>query len=970
MVDRNAQLKHKQWSITRGDDDIISQQHSQIAIEEVLKPNDSCETQRLMTVIDGPPGIGKTTLCYQLLNKWAKGEFKDQYDLVLYCPLRNITVAQANKLEQFLNYNYKCEEVSMVTKHLEREHGKGLLIIFDGWDELSTKLKKCSFPTSIISNKCFSKCSIIVTSRSYATSSLLKVTSVNKHVEVMGFLEKEIKTVIKGTLKNEPKTAQKLISDLQVRHNVLSLCYVPLICAIVIHVFEVNQELPATLSKLYEDFILQAIRKFVANTGDYDPEDIQSLKEKHLPPNIATSFKEMCHFAYNSLKENNPKMTFSSIEIQQHLKQTGYLGLIRNYNKDGYQFLHLSIQEFLAAWWIAKYSEQPEDIFNAHFNDDHFRMCLQFIAGLTQLKCKKYEQYFNKELDLQCQRRPLFGFDACYRSRLYQNPEIKVANYHHVSLDDDDNKFDILLQLLYESQNETLCQVLSRSISNHSLCLRSIKTMFAMLCFSYFLNNSKLTWNHLDLGTLNDEKLEILVAALTNNLQYCYCNILQVELSAVSIKQASKFFQLSFFLNIQQCYITLWGYSEDFLYNLILSLLHLHQLTVVHLYLDFFKKVSGTTIHYPELVKHFELNCTLQELLIENGTFGCLPMNLINQICNGVASHKSIKSFTLGCTELPDEAMQHLLKNNHTLQALDVCNELPTSLNILEVNTPLTAMGVKILNLSHIKGLQYLKLQFCRQTHLILSSYLNLQLLDVSLYTAELVNELLIILQTNTMLKALRLQIMNINIYNSIGNCLRDMLTINQTLRCLEIDSYHSTISSVYMPYLTTGLLFNNSLQELSVPIPLSHTNNQPLQAYFYIMSQKYKLAELKLYFTLDETCGNCSLDEEKQIMTSLYYEQGLPLVTMMLKLHATVRLLQVRHKHTSLHNANIKHNLHWIESVQDLLQTVFFHPSLKYIGIQWTELVQNIVNTEKKTLINKCKQLQLKPPIVDIGYF
>ena len=54
----------------------------------------------------------------------------------------------------------------------------------------------------------------------------------------------------------------------------------------------------------------QAIRKFVANTGDYDPEDIQSLKEKHLAPNIATSFKEMCHFAYNSLKENNPKMTF------------------------------------------------------------------------------------------------------------------------------------------------------------------------------------------------------------------------------------------------------------------------------------------------------------------------------------------------------------------------------------------------------------------------------------------------------------------------------------------------------------------------------------------------------------------------------------------------------------------------------------------------------------------------------------
>ena len=79
---------------------------------------------------------------------------------------------------------------------------------------------------------------------------------------------------------------------------------------------------------------------------------------------------------------------------------------------------------------------------------------------------------------------------------------------------------------------------------------------------------------------------------------------------------------------------------------------------------------------------------------------------------------------------MSDEAMQHLLKKNYTLQALDIYNELPTSLNILEVNTPLTAMGVKILNFSHIKGLQYLKLQFCHQAHLIFSSYLNLQLLD------------------------------------------------------------------------------------------------------------------------------------------------------------------------------------------------------------------------------------------------
>ena len=966
LVDRNAQ-NNKQWSITRGDNDIISQEHSKIDIEDVLKSNDS--DQSLTVVVDGPPGIGKTTLCRKLLNLWANGELKHkQYDLVLYCPLRNINIAQANKLEQLLNYNYQCPDVSMVTEWLERSHGKGLLIIFDGWDELSTQLRQSSLPTKIICKQLLHKRSVVVTSRSYASSSLLKLTSVNKHVQVMGFLEEEINTVIKGTLENNLQIAQELIDELEIRNDVYTLCYIPLICSIVIHVFEVNGQLPTTLTKLYENFILQAIRRYVANTGHYDPEDIQSLNEKHLPSNIATSFKEMCQFAYESLKENNPKMTFSSIEIQQHLKQTGYLGLIRNYDKDVYQFLHLSIQEFLAAWWIAKYNETTEEIFNAHFDDDHFRMCLRFVAGLTQLKHEKnYQQYFNKELDLQCKWKPLFGFDVCYRSRFYQNPEIRL---NHVSTDDDDDKkFIACLQLLYESQNETLCEILSQSINNHSLCLDRVRlSVFDILCLSYFLNNSNITWNHLDLGLLNKQKVQILTNTLTNNSQHNQCKILQVYLYEVSMEQVIKLFQLSFFHNIQQCYIILDGYQRDLLYKLLLSLLQLHHLKILHLYLWSADQSSSTTGQYSELTKCLEMNCTLQELVIERGTGGYLSIDMANDIVNGVANNKSITSFTLTSsstiysTELSDETIQHLLKNNHTLQALDIYNELSSSLNIVEVNTPLTAMGLNILHLPHIKGLQYLKLYQCHQPHLIFHSYPNLQQLDISLYTAESVNELFTILQSNTTLKALRVEIENRDIYSSIGNSLRDMLTLNKTIQCLEInppyiDYYYSHISSTYLSYLTTGLSYNNSLQELSVLIPLSHTNNQQLQTYFNVISQKYNLTELKVYFTLD---SNCSYKEMRQIMTSLYYEQILPLVTNMLKLHTTIRLLHVQCYH-------IKYDLsqsQWIDSIKHLLQTIFLHPSLEYIRIQWTQLLQDTFKEQKKTLIDKRKQQQLIKPL------
>ena len=949
LVDRNVQ-NNKQWSITRGDNDIISQVHSKIEIEDVLKPNDSGRS--LTVVIDGPPGIGKTTLCHKLLNLWANGELKHQhYDLVLYCPLRNINVAQANKLEQFLHYNFQCPYVSMVTEWLERSNGKGLLIIFDGWDELSTQLRQSSLPTKIICKQLLHKCSVIVTSRSYASSSLLEITSVNKHVQVMGFLEEEINTVIKGTLENNPQIAQKLIDELKIRNDVYTLCYIPLICSIVIHVFEVNGQLPTTLTKLYENFILQAIRRYVANTGHCDPEDIQCLNEKHLPSNIATSFKEMCQFAYESLKENNPKMTFSSIEIRQHLKQSGYLGLI---DKDVYQFLHLSIQEFLAAWWIAKYNEKTEEIFNAHFDDDHFRMCLRFVAGLTQLKHEKnYQQYFNKQLDLQCKRRPVFGFDDCYRSRFYQNPEIGV---NHVSTDDDDDdkKFFACLQLLYESQNETLCEVLSQSINNHSLCLYRVGlSLFDILCLSYFLNNSNITWNHLDLGELNEKKVQILTNTLTNNSQHNQCKILHVYLDKVSVEQVIKLFQLSFFHNIQQCYI---AYQQDLLYKLLLSLLQQHQLKILHLYTD---QSSSTTGQYSELTKCLEMNCTLQELVID----GYMPIDTANDIVNGVANNKSISSFTLTrtlySTKLLDETIQRLLKNTHTLQTLDIHNQL-SSLNIVEVNTPLTAMGLNILHFPHIKGLQYLKLYQCHQPHLIFHSYPNLQQLDISLDTAESVNELFTIVQSNTTLKALRVKIKNKDIYSSVGNSLRDMLTLNQTIQCLEIDAYAiDYISSTYLSYLTTGLSYNNSLQELSVLIPLSHTNNQQLQTYFNVISQKYNLTELKIYFTLDQSYSNINNQEKERIMISLYYhEQGLPLVNNMLKSHTSIRLLNIECYY-------IKYDLfksQWINSITHLFQTIFLHPSLKYIGIQRTQLLQDTFKVLKET-----HHLLKSLPIVDL---
>ena len=517
------------WHLLRGqvDKTVKLTENKEISVEDVLQPTDSSLSLRV--VIDGPPGIGKTTLCRKLLNMWSNGTLvHQQYDLVLYCPLRNSKIATATTLADL--FVRQLNRYKNVPKWFEERDGEGLLIIFDGWDELSEQLRQSSLAASIICKEKLDQCSVIVTSRSYTSSSLLKMDTLSRHVQVIGFSEEEISTVIIQTLQKDTKLAQelidenteqnkwrlkfakhkshfsttqsskdsqlavKLINDLEVRNDVQSLCYVPLVCSMVILVYcKEGGHLPTTLTQLYENFILQTIRRHVEIKPRHviDQYNLGSLSS--LPSQLAKPLQEMCQIAYTNLA--NTRMTFSSYQLQSlsEAVKEDYLGLMTTfteYDEEKYQFLHLSIQEFLAAWWIAKHEKKTEEVFKDHFDDDHFRMCLRFVAGLTHLEHESYQQYFNKQqLDLQCKRKRLFGFETCHLSYFYQNPEIRERD--HIRSDDFDNVPILLLQLLYESQNTTLCQVLAQSINNHSLCLDSVSlSLFDWLCLSYCINNS------------------------------------------------------------------------------------------------------------------------------------------------------------------------------------------------------------------------------------------------------------------------------------------------------------------------------------------------------------------------------------------------------------------------------------------------------------------------------------------------
>uniref|UniRef100_A0A1X7TT65 Uncharacterized protein n=1 Tax=Amphimedon queenslandica TaxID=400682 RepID=A0A1X7TT65_AMPQE len=288
-----------------------------------------------------------------------------------------------------------------------------------------------------------------------------------------------------------------------------------------------------------------------------------------------------------------------------------------------------------------------------------------------------------------------------------------------------------------------------------------------------------------------------------------------------------------------------------------------------------------------------------------------------------------------------------LLKDNNTLQALSLHIDVPyalqlSSLNKVEVNAPLTALKLErenllIMNcelmtsslLPRIKGLHCMLLPEPYPPHLLFLSHPNLHTLTLPLDTAESAIELFTILQTNTTLKALSVEIKEERVYtSSMGTSLQDMLTQSQTLKHFEINNPYSRsrcIPSSFLSFLTTGLRHNTSLQQLSVIIPL----NEEMRTFINVISLKSNLTELNLktILILNESYSNCSWKEKEQIMTSLFYEQVLPAVTNMLQSHTTIRLLRIECRDIN----NLSSQPNWIEQIQHLYETIFIHPSLEY---------------------------------------
>ena len=557
-------------------------------MQDVLKNNN--DNSPIKVVVDGPPGVGKTTLCQKLCNMhmWANNEMKKcSFALVFLISLRDEEVLSAEKIYDLVSLFHgsksMCEAVS---DDIIETDSKDMLLIFDGWDEFKGRDQNRSFILDIIQGKQLRKCNVLVTSGTYASAKLLQLQVVNRHVEVLGFKKQEIFSYVRNELTDE--NARQLLKELKIREDILSLCYIPFVCSMLVRVYHlIGFSLPNTLTKFYKKYIIYAIKRSMKKE-ELDPDTVESLEE--LQEDQKRAFDELCSCAYEKLKTQNTTFNRNEILKLSHSFKWKYFGLMNCYkiaDTTKHQFLHLTIQEFLAGLWITHHDDQNV-LFREHFHGTHFKMTLRFVAGLTELKDDSYQEYFSKKVDLQCTREPLFGFQSHQCYMFHQNPqllcdEIRYSVYTKYPLHEPYYDTDTiqLLHLIYESENKVLCQIFVSSITNSSLCVNRVySSQFDLLCLSFLLKNSKITWNYLHHEYVHD--MLKLYNEDTNMTNYIVMKAAYHDItSVIKIHQSSlcQYLQESY-INVEYSSVTIRHDSVVIMFTQLFKLPHLSILHV------------------------------------------------------------------------------------------------------------------------------------------------------------------------------------------------------------------------------------------------------------------------------------------------------------------------------------------------------------------------------------------------------
>ena len=373
-------------STLRGDqDDVVNTKYP---IEE-SEVGFSWGSQPRLVLIEGAPGVGKTTFSEQLCYKWSQGQRLSHHRLLVLLPLRDQTVRAAKNVRDL--FQHPSPQLQQdVAEEVERSGGEGMALWLEAWDELEEDMRtKSSLFLDLVHSRLLPKATVFITSRPWATKDIRDNTSlrVDQHIEVVSTPNRQLSRVLDSVVQSNVRDI--FLNYIESNPIIKAAMHTPVTADIVADVFQWSQDTefppPTTITQLYTAFTCKLLMQHLSShrAEDAHTQKIRSLEE--LPADVEKQLLNLCELSWQGLVRQ--QLAFNSVAVGG--ETLGLMHEVRELyggedSQPSYHFIHLTLQEFLSAYHLTQlHPEKQAQLIQQNAKNGHLSVALKFYFGLT-----------------------------------------------------------------------------------------------------------------------------------------------------------------------------------------------------------------------------------------------------------------------------------------------------------------------------------------------------------------------------------------------------------------------------------------------------------------------------------------------------------------------------------------------------------------------------------------------------------
>ncbi|XP_015779450.1 PREDICTED: protein NLRC3-like [Acropora digitifera] len=325
------------------------------SMTSIFTPHEDCQ-RPMVVLIEGEPGIGKTTYCRKLAYDWATRhgrEWHESFPRVEVLLLLRCREIESNCIwkaiqDQVLPEGIEPEVRDTFIQFL-RENPSKVLLVLDGLDEADPA--KLNLFRKLIQGKLLPGCYIVLTSRHEAGSNIMPHT--DTLLEIVGFTTTDAESFIRRYFQQSDNQhlAATLIAKL-VSDNLYEVTRNPLNTLLLCVIFEdLNGVLPNSRTKLYIEMVLFVLRRYENKKGfSSSDKDLLLVYKKEL---MILGRMALVSLLKGELYFEDHQGNFK----QSLLPKFGFVSIQGGGSKRApcprYAFFHKSFQEFFSAFFVA-----------------------------------------------------------------------------------------------------------------------------------------------------------------------------------------------------------------------------------------------------------------------------------------------------------------------------------------------------------------------------------------------------------------------------------------------------------------------------------------------------------------------------------------------------------------------------------------------------------------------------------------